>query len=285
VSVNIIGAYSDQLSDSPQIKYSTFQYTSDSTYLFAQLPGRLLRASGDSSSLLIEYKVRPSYKSDKVINRGSIQRFFSDTLHPEALITVRQSVYVPEGRKYVLTADYFPRDGSGIKTRYLELDRTNANQPDYYSVRKVSDGLPLFADYVSGDESVRIEHSDSEIGQLWIRYYEAEFPPAPPPFEEEYRFPRFFYLPWDSQYTYPVGEPLQMPETGIYHVLKDTTQKYGRTLYRFSSDYPRVTTTEALTKPMRYITTQKEYARLLDAPDRKAKADSGGRDTDTSIRD
>jgi len=67
---------------------------------------------------------------------------------------------------------------------------------------------------------------------------------------------------------------LELPYAGIYHIQTDLGRPEGITLYRFDEGFPEVNIPAMALAPLRYLTTEKEFEKLLSYRDYKTAVDS-----------
>ncbi|MFN2431000.1 MAG: GWxTD domain-containing protein, partial [Cryomorphaceae bacterium] len=59
-----------------------------------------------------------------------------------------------------------------------------------------------------------------------------------------------------------------------YHILADSTQKEGFTIFVSSDEFPEVTTVKNMVDPFRYLLGGKDYQTILDSKDQKKQIES-----------
>jgi GWxTD domain-containing protein len=153
---------------------------------------------------------------------------------------------------------------------YVKVDNKSKQSRQSFYVQPLHDSLPLFRNYLTDKDSIKISYRDSTVRKLWVHYYHRDFPLAPPPFNFDYH-EDFNYTP-DSIFEYTISPTsyIVMPAEGFYHFKVDTSDKEGLTLFRFNSSYPTVTRPEQMIESIRYLTTKKEFDALKSNPNAKA---------------
>ncbi len=135
---------------------------------------------------------------------------------------------------------------------------------------------PLFGNFVLQDRYFRVQYNNPDTQQLVIRYYKKTFPLAKPPFSIERNITYSFEA--DSFYTINLTQGmshlLELPHHGIYHIQAKTGQREGLTLFRFDDGYPDVSDPAQALAPLRYLTTEREFEKLLSYSDYKTAVDS-----------
>ena len=138
------------------------------------------------------------------------------------------------------------------------------------------DDFPQFGNYVLKDNFFKIHCADTSVSQMNIRYYTQTFPLAKPVFTVEKN--KTYKFEPDSVFsislTSGVSDILELPFMGIYHLQTDINEPEGLTLFRFDDGFPEVSSPALAVAPLRYLTTENEFKRLLSYQDYKIAVDS-----------
>ncbi len=137
-------------------------------------------------------------------------------------------------------------------------------------------GYTLFGNAIGNDEYFRFQYADTSVNKVYIRYYDQSFPLAKPPFvlvkDVTYKFePDSFFTINLVQGRSPL---LELPYEGIYHFQVDLGQPEGMTLFHFDEGFPTVSTPAEAIAPLRYLSTQREYDKLIAYKNYKVAVDS-----------
>lgn len=169
-------------------------------------------------------------------------------------------IYITDRKKNLsseinLTAN---KKDSDTKQRFLILQNEQVSCSPYLQSRNVT---------------VRSEVNKNN--SFFVRVYNRSFSLAPPPFSE-YRIQQFKYEA-DSIYTLRFDATglarLQLPDVGFVHIVKDTANKSGLTIFRFADHFPNVRTPDALIDPLRFICSSDEFKLMKNATDKKKAVD------------
>jgi len=221
----------------------------------------------------IKYKLFESYESKQIIDSATIIITDSTLYIFDTIIAI--DIQYPEERKYILKLELTDLNRVDAVSNYLFLDNLSPLSRDNYLLRDV-DGDLLFRNMTAEDESFFMQLSDTFAHQVFVRYYDREFPLALPPFLEETET-NFDYRA-DSVFTIAAnkGETgiMQLQEEGFYHIQTDSNQRGGYTLFRFHNGFPEIITTEQMLQPLRYITTKSEFDEMRNADDVKLAVDN-----------
>ena len=155
------------------------------------------------------------------------------------------------------TTVYVPveRDGMGIRQYFMPVDTAY--------------GLPLFSDHFNGGV-VKVRCEVCANKELRGTHHPLD-PVLPAPVftsgntveavgvEVDSTF--VIQVNGDGEFTMDLGRP------GTYHLLPDTAERAGYTLFSVDDAYPFVSSASDMLKPLRYITSNQEFDRITNATD------------------
>ena len=217
-------------------------------------------------SVRAEYYIYDDLESGQVL--------FSDTLAVNASESglFFFDIPVPEPHETVLELSLSSE--SGNRLFFIEMNKQDRNAPENYLLLDL-DKRPLIYNYFGEDQEVRVKTAHPEKELLWVYYYHRDFPIAQTPFHFEKRKP-FNYRP-DSIFSVKlekgVSELIDLQQQGFYHILSDTSQREGLTLFRFGEDFPEISTPEQMLQPLRYISSSSEFEDLKSSDNTKMAVD------------
>ena len=143
----------------------------------------------------------------------------------------------------------------------------------YFIVKSAETGNPLFRNYVWLDEPVTICYKMRQPTNIYVRYYNREFPLATPPYSDKENAP--FQYKEDSLFILklsPKGElNFAASQKGFYHFQCDSSSKEGFTLFVLSENFPQIKKAVNMIGPIRYITSKSEYD-LINGSTKKKKS-------------
>lgn len=155
--------------------------------------------------------------------------------------------------------------------RHILDVKTDAKYPTNIGVKE-SNGVYFLRKDIKQNESLLLETSKDSIPQLFIKFYQNTFNPAPPPFSEttlnfDYnKTPdQIFVLKNKAEFTFY--------KEGLYFIQTDSSSTEGRFINCFDEDFPKVTNAYQLALTIRYITKNKEFEKILNAPEIKKELD------------
>lgn len=149
-------------------------------------------------------------------------------------------------RKYEtdLFEEVYPTDSKG-RQNYLPVDlKGRVIQEDYLKTTDVFKVL-----------------NNSNASKYYIKYYSRDFPVAALPYSSN-KETTFNFKP-DSMYAVSANAEFRLASPGIYLITIDSTSKNGLALYHYSDHFPMIEKKTDLGPPLRYLTSNAEYASIM----------------------
>ncbi|GAB4224954.1 MAG: hypothetical protein Kow00127_25710 [Bacteroidales bacterium] len=231
------------------------------------------------SEIQISWEEYHTWDSEYPFTSGSVT--LNDSLPEQERGEIIVELDVPSARGWnkvlLLTVKDGNSDAAAV-TIPVAIDRRADRSGGYFLVTD-TEGRPVFNSHFGSNDRFMIQMADTTVPQLFIRYYKHEFPlPSPPWSYTNVKEQESLTIEPDSFYTVPltsgISPVLSLPWEGLYQFqisLEDTT---CLTLANFGDGFPEITTSLEALKPLRYLTSQKEYEKLFVQKTYKAAVDS-----------
>ena len=153
----------------------------------------------------------------------------------------------------------------------------NLNPSEFSSKLLLTDtiGNPITRNYVAKGQSLFIQTSDKNK-KLTVRFFNHEYGLAAPP----YSLNVADELPGqaDSVFALNLNESgmgtFSFSKSGLYYIQTDTSCKSGFPVSVFHHDFPEITTTLQMMKPLQYISTKKEFTDISTSKNIKLAIDN-----------
>ena len=157
---------------------------------------------------------------------------------------------------------------------FLRVERDGELTSQSFMPVDTSHGLPYFTDHFKGG-TVRVRCEVCTGKELTVRHHPARTTLPAPVFTSTPPVDPAINAPADSTFRVRVDADghfkLDLRRPGAYRILTDTSAAPSYSLHSITEAYPIVTTTDDLLKPLRYITSNQEYDRIVRSDDvRKA---------------
>jgi GWxTD domain-containing protein len=115
--------------------------------------------------------------------------------------------------------------------------------------------------YIAIGESLLFESINPKSNVLFIRYFDDDYKPAPPPYISK----NLLFNPLKGAknvFSIPKNELYTFPKKGLYFIQSDTLTTSGIFINAVDADFPKLTEIDDLTLSIRYIAKNEEYTRL-----------------------
>lgn len=227
---------------------------------------RLSEDSEYEAQIKLEYRLLPSLESSEVLDSGIIKFNHRVPAVRDEILNGEFKLRMPNDRaKVLLYLKISDLNRGSSQANFLKIDNSSYNASTYFLL-KDSLGQQLFNNHVPPGLPFQIEHSLLPNKTFYVSHYNRDFPYALPPYsskEEE-----AFDIEADTTFLVPAGQNLIFKEPGFYHFRLDTSQWNGFSVYCFNPAFPLVGNHQQMARPLRYLTTQKEYSEMLSLMDK-----------------
>ncbi|MBA3705617.1 MAG: GWxTD domain-containing protein [Bacteroidetes bacterium] len=225
-----------------------------------------------SSNVLISYRLVPSYDSKEILDSSSVRLVDMNNDNSEKYLVGKMDVKAYSPRSYFLRITVLDLNRNMNATAVVAVEKDNDLNRQNFLVKSITDDVALFRNYFVPGEKLSISYK-AKIGvNVYVRYYNRDFPLAAPPFSMTDPKP-FQYKP-DSTYSLQLSPSGNVNFTatkkGFYHIQLDTSKRDGITLFNFSETFPEIKKAEDMVPPLRFITSKEEFDALTSSTNKKA---------------
>jgi GWxTD domain-containing protein len=266
-----------QISDqTPLPSYMLYQFHSDSLRLFFSIPPRRViqeEKNPDGNDYTLFVSIFPRDNRFAIIDSATYH-YSRDPIYPGEELRGSIDLFTgpPSGR--VLSVLLSNLENVGANEQLFPL--IEAFPPGRYHYQLSDDqSIPMTSPFLKPETRFSIRSSIINDQSIQVRYYEDKYPIAMPPFATV-PFHYFDYAA-DSVFTIAFQEGvtpiLQFTRPGIYHLTADPNMPTGFTLFVRTHSYPWISHPEQMIHPLRYLTSNREYEALAEAPDPKEAVD------------
>ncbi len=256
---------------------SVFHESTDSSVIFVTVHSKDLlyvrtHAGADfSATMKVQYKIfQPGTKIPQ--DTGTI--LVSDADHNgNQIIVARKKIKLVSGSDH--GSEFVCTDLNREEKYKIEffINKSNELNRQNFLLQK-ENGEPIFGN-VTHEKNLWLAYPYLKSGKLWVRYYNRDFKIPSPPFSSN-QLEKFSYRP-DSIFTINLNDSgfvlMNLKERGFYHFQKDSSKQEGFTLYIFEGGYPEITVIGQMTEPLRYLTSNAEYEKIIGEEDIKKAVD------------
>ena len=228
--------------------------------------------SKNIAKLKIHYQLINSFEDRQIIDSASVI-YHIDKNNTRNNIVISILLKTKKQQKYsfeIIAKDLFKNKES--KT-FLTIDKSSVNTRQNYLLTN-ADNKPFFRNYFNSNELFVVHYNRKKPDSIFVLYYSKKFALPPPPFSITPIKP--LNIEPDSIWIFAYNDSIgfQLKYKGMYHFQIDTSNSEGLTLFNFGENFPRLTTSEQLLKPLRYLNSSKQYRELEMYANKKIAVDN-----------
>ena len=259
--------------------FRIYHHSDTSSTLFYKIDNSELEYKKDkynipTASASIHYELYYNYKAKLLVDSSTY--FYTDTENYD----LNNSSYgymhlsIKSGFSYLLYIVYKDLNKDYFVRRLIDINKLNNHSRQNYYIEG-TDQLPYIETYLNrGDNFILVSEQNTE-DSIKVRVFKPNNTiPKPPMIADDKNDKRIMA---DTIYNIPLqngySNTLQLTDQGYYHFYNNDSKSDGYTLYRFTNDYPYITTPMQMIMPLRYISSSKEFNSLFSSKNKKKSVD------------
>ncbi len=228
-----------------------------------------------SAAVKIYCRVTLNYESPLVMDSNStVLNFQSSGNHKKEFAVGSFPLRLNRGAKYLLTISTVDEFSKRNEITYIEANKSDFLGKQNFLVRDFANGH-IYFNYMFDTNAKLSIQCFHPLTKLHVKFYRNKFPVATPPFSgDDYESAR---LVADSSFTITQSNgifPLVLKSKGMYHLMPDSNDLEGLTIFRFDDSYPEVTEAYQMVAPLRYISSNEEFDKLTTSKTPKQAVDN-----------
>lgn len=224
------------------------------------------------SNVLISYHLLPSYDSKVIVDSASARIEDMNNDNSDKFLLGKINFKALSAHTYFLRVTVTDLNRNVAVTNVIAVEKDNDLNRQNFLVKHQTTDDPLFRNYVKTNEDITIKYKAKISVNIYVRYYNRDFPLAAPPFSVTE--PKPFQYKQDSAFILQLSPDgsvnFNSQKKGFYHFQLDTSRREGLTLFNFSDVFPEVKKAEDMVPPLRFITSKQEYDELTISKNKKA---------------
>ena len=258
--------------------HPTFQiyHNSDTaSTLFYKIDNSELKYKLGKDSILtakasIHYKVYYSYKAKHLVDSSTF--IYTDSENYGLNNSSYGYINIPlkKGYQYLLYIEYKDINSDYLVKKLLDIDKTNKLSSQNFYI-KAPDDLPYLRNYINKNENFIIVSERNDIAQINLHVFKPNILIPKPPMVEDNK--QIEGLRADTLYKLNINNgisnELKLTDQGFYHFYSNSKNNEGYTVYRFTNQYPYITTPMQMIMPLRYISSSSEFSDLYKSKNKK----------------
>jgi GWxTD domain-containing protein len=189
------------------------------------------------------------------------------------IVVLNMPVKAEANKKYLLSISIYDILREAGQQNYIIVNKLSRYTAQNIKLANHSNNLPLFTNYVTKSDSVRIIINQS-LQYIYIKYRKDDTPVPPPPFSSITE-PTFAFVP-DSSWVMPYNNRnvYCFPLAGFYLIQTDSAQSDGLLLANFGNSYPKVKDITSMIPPIEYLSTSEEFRNIKNSENEKLAVDN-----------
>lgn len=220
----------------------------------------------------IKYKIKPNYKSTKILFSDSITLSLRKQEDQTSIISYFSIKNIDTTAYFIdiqLTDRYTSKTYKGI----ISVNKQVADYYQYFGVYKEENFKLQFTDFFDSKENLIIKYYDENIKKLYIKYYNIIFEPALPPHTTTLSTNDSLQADTLIEIPYLRGGVFNPTKKGNYKIMSDTTTGNGVCIVKFYTGYPDISSSEQLAQTLVYLLKTNEYDRIINSDNKKLEID------------
>lgn len=249
-------------------EYKIYHNTDSTSLIFFKLYRNELKYNTSSKEFLnkakILYNYTLHYSNDisEIADSATYSYTISKNINEPEFISYF-SVKTPYAKQYLLNINLSDVFNRNTGTKSLFVDKYGINVNDNFLFTDTKTRKPLFNNFVSAEDTIRINFEKRKINELFVYYFKDKYSIPTPPYST--KDIELNTLP-DSSYTlsYSKNNHYCFPNQGLYMLKADSSAKKAATLYNYGSYYNKITDAKEMFEALKYLISEKQYRNLLN---------------------
>jgi GWxTD domain-containing protein len=161
-----------------------------------------------------------------------------------------------------------------MNIEFVEIDLTNKFSSNNFYVSRLVNHQPFFNNYIKNKDTILVEYNNKSIKKMFLSYFPPEGEIPMPPYSSVAATE--FQLKYDSLKIIEYKQNIKFAtgKEGVYYFQADTSIKYGFTIGNFGEDFPYITSTTDMLKPLQYLVNPQEFKQMNDQSVKKLAVDN-----------
>jgi GWxTD domain-containing protein len=236
--------------------------------------------SGESkdftAKVALTYRLLTSYDAKQAVDTGTVIVIDKEFSEKPSLLAAKTEFKAVYPNNYILEVVVQDLNRNISSKSIMSVFKSSFGTAQNFLLTDTLYQQPLFRNTIKKDEVVQLQYTGGITQKkLFVRYYNRQFP-LPAPAFSTYNPKPFDYHP-DSTFVVQLDSVMKtrihLEKMGFYHFQIDTTLKDGFSVYRFSEEFPYLTSPEQLVPVLRFITTRQEFEDLMAQKNKKKAVD------------
>jgi len=259
------------------IETRLYHQQEDYTVLYFRIPANLMNFIQNSekevpgSKLLVRYKIFKSFENNKFVDSSSVFMRFSvdqEFAPLEGKITIKTA----KQKKGVIELYFIDLNKGPLFKTAIAFNTQKKEFPHHHYLLTTLSGDIIYNQHIGVLRPFVVQYNNASIKKLYLKTYPDSIDNLPPPPFQEIIKPFQLPLALDSS-VMKNGDTLLPEKAGIIYIRAERWESEGLAILISEAPYPEIGFTPQLVAPVRYLSTEKEFIDLKNAPETKQALD------------
>lgn len=218
------------------------------------------------ANVRIHYALYGPESKKLILDSASVYVADETTKKSAKFLTGKIPIKAAFGKNYTLRVTAIDMNRNNSNDQVLALKKTSTTGAQFFLVKNKETGGLLYTNYLNKPQMVEVLSEENRGKFVHIQRYFRDFPIAAPPFSSASTKP-FDYKPEESveQKINEEGKFIcEFLDSGFVHIVMDTTKREGLTYFGFSKNFPEIKNVFGMVDPLRFISSNSEYEKLME---------------------
>lgn len=245
--------------------YVVYHSSKDSTTIYFKIESSQLlftKKVDDSlfhSDLVFQYKLFNDFEKKTITDSNTVVLHATGKNGQNKHLYGAIKIKAPFGNNYVFSAKVTEPLRGNIGTTLIEINKKDEQNRQNFLLLNENNLVSFKTSFDIGEKV--IVKCKQPLEAINCRFYSRDYPLPLPPFVTDNLFTDTYDA--DDVFTIEAMElgtfEVEIKTRGFYHLLTDTTQKTGVTLFSFDKNFPEVTSVNQMIECVRYLTSKNEF--------------------------
>ncbi|MGZ3864103.1 MAG: GWxTD domain-containing protein [Bacteroidia bacterium] len=267
-----------------ELKANLFLYhgTNNTTFLYYKINNtQILYKKIDtnnyfSSRIRVSYKFHPSANDRQIADSGTVYIEDRSVQPPQDRDLIGYLPFkVIDGQDLYLELNLLDLYGKRTQHHYIHCNKENAFSQQNFIFQSTNHDI-LFTNKIEKGTTIEISNSRITFSKANVSFFANDNSLPPPPFSQ--REPMLYPAIPDSTFNISSVDGhsfnLKVARQGIYFIRLDSANIGGCLIMGVEPNFPKVQSHEQMIASSRFIMSQPEYQKLIDATDKQAAIES-----------
>ena len=256
-----------------KIEYLVHHQNADTSTIYLKMPAQNLTFDEKKATQLqTQIKLYEQIKEGGLLDTFFRNITVKQNLNDKDVALWKYNLPIKSEKNYLLSISMIEKNTGKQFSKSFRIwkkaELADENEQNFLCINTTNRQF-LFENYATVSSDIMLRYRDENSPILEVSYFKMPQQLALPPFVTD----RKMVLPSKADSSFQIQGNLTLEKEGIYFIQKNKDDKYGKTIVAVNEGFPKLTTAEALTQSLRYITRNQEYQMITNAENTKMAID------------